>query len=227
MKKKINVIGDVAGRYDELMLLLKKMPKADLTVFVGDLNDRGSQSKEVIEYVMNAPNTLCLQSNHGDMMVDFHDGIKLYHVEDFLRNGGTATCASYDVGLHNGDLRKIITEFRDKVPKEHIEWLRNLPYYYEDEHLFISHAAKDPTKSLEKVCTNSPESYRYNIIWNRGGPREMKGKLQVMGHNSHWGLKRFGTYDNPWAMCIDGSRKDMLTGLHVPTLGIYQEEYKD
>lgn len=224
---KINVIADVAGRYDELKLLLAKMPKADLTVFVGDLNDRGSQSKEVIDYVMNAPNTLCLQSNHGDMMVDFYDGVKRYHVEDFLRNGGTSTCASYDVGLHNGDLRAIVKEFRAKVPKAHIDFLRDCPYYYEDDNLFISHAAKNPNFSLEDVCTNTPESYRYNIIWNRDKPREIEGKLQVMGHNSQFGLRRWGTYSSPYAMCIDGSAKKVLTGLHCPTLGIFQQDYKE
>jgi len=34
---KINIIGDIAGRYDELMLLIEKMPKADLIISVGDL----------------------------------------------------------------------------------------------------------------------------------------------------------------------------------------------
>lgn len=222
----MNIIGDIAGRYDELKLLLAKMPQ-EKTIYVGDLNDRGPKSREVIEFVMNDPNAICLQSNHGDMMVDFYDGIKRYHIEDFLRNGGTATCASYDVGLHGGHLKAILAEFRNKVPQEHIEWLRNLPYYYEDDKLFVSHAAKNPVYPLEKVCDNSPESYYYNIIWNRGEPREIKGKLQVMGHNSHWSLKRFGTYNNPWAMCIDDSRHNNLTGLHVPTLTIYQQEYLD
>lgn len=223
----MNIIGDIAGRYDELQLLLAKMPKVDKTIYVGDLNDRGPKSKEVIEYVKNDPNSLCLHSNHGDMMVDFYDGIKNYHAEDFIRNGGGATIKSYDVGLHNGDLRAIIKDFRNKVPQEHIEWLRNLPYFYEDDKLFVSHAAKNPVFSVEQISSNTPDSMDYNLLWNRGQPREIPGKLQVMGHNSHWGLKRFGTYDNPWAMCIDGSRGNALTGLHVPTLTIYQQEYLD
>jgi len=221
----MNVIGDIAGRFDELMLLLDKMPKSDFTVYVGDLNDRGPKSKEVIEHVMNSPESYCAQSNHGDMMVDFYDGIKRYSSEDFLKNGGTATLKSYDCGLHNGDIRAMVKEFRSKVPESHINWLRDLPYYYENGKVFVSHAAKDPTRSLDSVCTNYIESIYYNILWNRGEPGKMDGKLQIMGHNSHWSLKRFGVYNNPYAMCIDGSKDNMLTGLHVPTLTIYQQEY--
>lgn len=223
----MNVIGDVAGRFDELQLLLAKMPKADKTIYVGDLNDRGPKSKEVIDFVMNDSKSICLQSNHGDMMVDFHDGVKRYHPQDFLSNGGTSTCASYDVGLYGGDIRAIVKDFRAKVPPKHIEWLRNLDYYHNDDKAFISHAARNPNYDLVAICTNSNESIYYNLLWNRGEPSEIKDKLQIMGHNSHWGVKRFGNHDKPWAMCIDGSRSNVLTGLHVPTMTIYQQEYLD
>ena len=66
-----NIIGDIAGRFDELMLLLAKMPEADKVILVGDMVDRGPKSKEVIEWAMNNPNVIAIKGNHEDMMVDF------------------------------------------------------------------------------------------------------------------------------------------------------------
>jgi len=221
----MNIIADVAGRYDELMLLLNQMPKSDLTIYVGDLNDRGPKSKQVIEYVMSEPNSICLNSNHGDMFVDFYEGIHRYYRDDFLRNGGITTLKSYGCGLQDGDLQKIVDEVQDNVPKKHIDWLKNLPYYYENDNVFISHAAKNPTFPLDSLCVNDPKSIYYNLLWNRGEPGKIEGKLQIMGHNSHWGIKKFGNPDKPWAICIDGSRKNRLTGLHLTDLSLYHQDY--
>lgn len=49
MHSTINIIADVAGRFDELMELLGKMPAASLTLGVGDLVDRGPKSRQVID----------------------------------------------------------------------------------------------------------------------------------------------------------------------------------
>ena len=71
---KINIIGDIAGRYDELMLLLAKMPEADLIVSVGDMVDRGPKSKEVIEFFMTNPKAYAIYGNHESMMYEHLTG---------------------------------------------------------------------------------------------------------------------------------------------------------
>ena len=56
-----NIIGDIAGRFDELMLLLAKMPESDKVILLGDMVDRGSQSKQVIEWAMTNPNVIAIK----------------------------------------------------------------------------------------------------------------------------------------------------------------------
>lgn len=239
----LNIIGDIAGRKDEFDLLREKMPK-DKFLLVGDLNDRGPKSKEVIQWCIDN-NAIVLQSNHGDMFVDFYEGRKKYHPVDFLKNGGINTIGSYIPGwfapswmnhldrkyFTHSELTHIINEsvglielLRKEVPKEHIEYLKNLPFYYREEGLFVSHAAWHPRLTLEQVCQSNEYSMDNSIIWSRYKPREREGMLQVFGHNScfEW----YGE-NRRWAVCIDDSKNNKLTGLHWPSLQVFQQDYLD
>ena len=78
-----DIIGDVHGCYDELVLLLEKLgyevqpdkitpPPGRKALFVGDLVDRGSKTPEVMDLVMrliNADAALCVPGNHDVRLV--------------------------------------------------------------------------------------------------------------------------------------------------------------
>lgn len=207
----VNIIGDIAGQKKTLEALLAKMPQDEDIVLLGDLNDRGPDSKEVIEWAMNTPRVTTLHSNHGDMFVDFILGFRdpdycsRYHYADFFNNGGGQTMKSYFPEVNSKSLQEAI----EAVPMEHIKWLQGLPISYEVTGL---------------LCTHAPfEKYydRMDSVWNRSNPNKMGGVLQVFGHNAHWGLRWF----EDWAVCIDTSREKVLTGLHWPTKQIFQQEY--
>ena len=60
-------ISDVHGQFDKMMIALDKAnfnPKTDTLVTLGDLFDRGDNSKEVLEYVMSLPNYIPIWGNH-------------------------------------------------------------------------------------------------------------------------------------------------------------------
>lgn len=225
----MNIIADVAGRFDELMELVKKMPDGEKILFVGDLHDRGPKSKEVIEWVMGSPHNLCLHSNHGDMFVDFYNGPTDYGHNIFLANGGVSTLKSYDVSLTQ-NLKELIANTREKVPAEHIEWLKTRPYYHEEEGLFVSHAARHPGFNLNDICFTGIGRLMgslddHSLLWNRGSPERMEGVLQVFGHNSR--MDRFEKDGELWAICIDDCSRKKLTGINWPTKEIYQVPYKE
>src|SRR6185436_539286 len=93
-------------------------------VLVGDLNDRGPRTKEMIAWaIKNETLWPTLDSNHGDLMVDFYDGIKYYSAGDFLRNGGYQTLISYGMPIPSSpylDPRECVKWARELIPKEHI-----------------------------------------------------------------------------------------------------------
>lgn len=83
-----DIIGDVHGCYDELLLLLEKLgyqidsdkitpPDGRKAIFLGDLVDRGPKIPQVLRLVMNmvAANTaICIPGNHDDKLKRALDG---------------------------------------------------------------------------------------------------------------------------------------------------------
>lgn len=211
-----NIVGDVAGRFTELMLLLAKMPAADKTILLGDMMDRGDQSKQVIEWAMNNPDVIAIKGNHEDMMIDFWENTKRYEEGIWVMNGGNTTIRSYDCLLYPG---KPSNEhlIRDYIPKEHIEWLKNLPIFFKDfsdsDGLFVSHAPWNGSFALGNYKSEE------DALWNRYKPHDHEGVFQIFGHNSS--LKQYGNH----AICIDNSSKRVLTGIHWPTKQIFEVDY--
>ena len=60
-------ISDVHGNYEKMVAALEANhfnKEKDTLVSVGDPFDRGSKSKEVLEYIMSCPNRILLWGNH-------------------------------------------------------------------------------------------------------------------------------------------------------------------
>lgn len=269
-----NVIGDVAGQLKTLEALIAKMPKGEL-ICLGDPNDRGPDSKGVIEYLMNNGRTV--DSNHAHMLVETWEqstmpgAMPLFYQKDILfYNGGIATMSSYDIDWKNKINFELINEnysnnckfdnkIQDVIPKSHIDFLKNCPMYIEDHSYIFSHAPVHQGLTLakaSKIGTGFFEMFdshsEYSLLWNRYVPNRpnkyLNGKINVFGHNSSdsvkiyctkypegWKvdqlkldnyIKEFGT-GNIWAICIDTSSAKILTGLHLPSMVIYQQEYLD
>lgn len=195
----MNIIADVAGRFDELMLLLVQMPKDEPIVLVGDLMDRGSQSKQVIEWAMRTPNVVAIKGNHEDMMIDFYEDTRIYGYEIWEMNGGYKTLESY----------------KNEIPKEHIEWLKKNPIFIKENGLFISHAPWDPQLPLGEIVNET------DSLWNREPPTPQIGTFQIFGHNSS--MKQYGDY----AICIDDCSHKRLAGIHWPSKKVYFQDYLD
>jgi hypothetical protein len=215
-----NIIGDIAGELETTLALLDIMPKGATPVSVGDMVDRGPDSMGVLDFFMG--NGLAVLGNHEHMMLDRCTDGGYYNQQAWFHNGGRMTVASFDVD-HSMD-----------IPLKYINYLRDLPLYLELEPdkdgvvPFVSHAARRPDWTVDQCTTLGPYaecSYgKDSILWNRGTPRAMPGMIQIFGHNSHWGLKRF---DHANAICIDTSASQVLTGMHWPSREIFQVPFKE
>lgn len=213
---KMNIISDIAGRYSELIKLIEKMPEDEEGyLFLGDMLDRGNQSPQVIEFARTTPNVKTIRGNHEDMFLDYFDGdyfMKDYDEELWIfHNGGKATLDSYGkIYGYDSSIGK------PKIPKEHLHFIRSLPLYIETDKFLITHAPLYSQFSLERAC--SVPSFETSILWNRGKPIK-RDKFQIFGHCGE--LKKYSDY----AICIDDSWKDKLTGLNTKTMEIFQQPY--
>lgn len=227
VKEHLTIVADIAGQYDAFLRLIKQVPKEDKIILVGDLVDRGPKSKEVIEWAMTTPNVVTLLGNHEHMMIDWYRSGGVYGGDIWFMNGGIKTLESY--GYEKG---KPLVKQRNIIPESHIEWLENLPLTYETEDFYISHAPKSrqigDSEKDRKGSLNQIWREDANFVWNRRQPIDMNDRVQIFGHNSHWGLKT-GDRDDGTAswICLDDSRKDILTALNTREFEVFQEPYEE
>ncbi len=196
----VYAIGDVHGRLALLRGALALIeadggPDAPV-VLVGDLVDRGPDSRGVIEHLMagqaaGRPWTV-LKGNHDRMFQWFlgpepRDDPRLFPPLDWLhpRLGGRATLASYGVSAHGWRGRRAIhADARAAVPRAHLDWLAALPLTHERDvgdapHLFV-HAGLRPGVPL-------PEQAEEDLLWIRAEWEAEAGPLPwrvVHGHTS-------------------------------------------
>lgn len=216
-------IGDVAGQYDALIKLVDKLPKKDKPIILlGDLNDRGWKSKDVIQWAIdndvdNGGRVTTLDSNHGDMFVDWYNAITRsrhdynirYDDGIFFSNGGRATVSSYNIDFTAGDITKQVND--NDTMLNHIEWLSlrpsNIKIEVNGHKYLLTHAPLNinPHRTLEQFFdvgtgfANKPYFFRcdseYNYQWNRYEPdrfhHELPDTISVFGHNSVNTVKLF------------------------------------
>lgn len=197
------LIGDVAGEFDALVRLASRFPQENI-LLLGDMVDRGPKSKEVVEF---AQINMAILGNHEHLMIDWYRSGGVYESDIWAYNGGGETIKSYG----------------GSIPEQVIEWMERLPLFWEDEKIFASHAPWPTDWNLGEL--GSAINAKFNAIWNRDYP-ERKNKLQVFGHNSHWGLRSFSDSEGVFAVCLDASRSGVLTAIDTNTMKIYQEPFR-
>jgi len=166
---RVYAIGDIHG-YADVLADLHRQIEDDLgdkpvdkpvILYVGDYIDRGSQSKQVldmlIERELTAPHFqhIFLMGNHEDAMFNEFlmnpTGLR----QDWLQWGGAETVESYgieidrSVPLHK-QILSIAQRLNDVLPTTHREFLKNLKLYHQlGDYLFV-HAGIKPGVPLEK-----------------------------------------------------------------------------
>ncbi|MBN1843849.1 MAG: serine/threonine protein phosphatase [Deltaproteobacteria bacterium] len=132
---KIFAVGDIHGCLDKLVSLMAIIDidlKKHTLVFIGDYIDRGPDSKEVVDYLIDlgqrADRVVFLKGNHELMLEDYLSGADRL---TFLYNGGEATLNSYM--KNTGQLEA------NPIPPQHLEFFDNLRLYYETEDYIFVH----------------------------------------------------------------------------------------
>jgi serine/threonine protein phosphatase 1 len=143
-------IGDVHGelaKLDELLRCIRedavRRKVAHRVVFLGDLVDRGPDSRGVIERVMPlcaSGEAIAIKGNHEELMLHACANTESIGVYWWAENGGDETIMSYARANGYAD------DFRDAIDKAHVAWLRALPVMIRDEErrLVFVHGGIDP-----------------------------------------------------------------------------------
>jgi serine/threonine protein phosphatase 1 len=189
LSKRIVAIGDIHGCSIALNTLLNAIdPQPDDTIVsLGDLVDRGDNSKGVIDSLMalrSKCNFVLVQGNHEDMLLAVVK--KVESPQEWLKHGGVSTLDSYGF---TGDL--------GVIPEDHIKFIETGVLYHEtDDHFFV-HGNYEPQKSLDD---QDEEILKWrSLIENTPGPH-MSGKKAIVGHTPD---KSGEVFDIGHLMCLD------------------------
>ncbi len=156
--RRIYAIGDVHGRLDCLDALIAQTDDESTgaqIILLGDLIDRGPQSRGVVERAMELGSTrgaVLLMGNHEEVLIKAWEGdaqaARLLH-----RIGGRATLLSYGVdadAYDRADIDELLMLIATAIPAEHIQFLRRgADQYQVGDYLFV-HAGIRPGVELAR-----------------------------------------------------------------------------
>jgi serine/threonine protein phosphatase 1 len=149
-------IGDIHGCANSLDALLDKLGPTsdDHLLFVGDYIDRGPDSKDVIDQLLDLREDVdCtfLRGNHESLMLGYLDSgaFNLWRV-----NGGISTLQSY-VRSGESDI---------DIPEPHATFVRETELYHETDDFFFVHAGLKADLSIEENLEADDESV---FLWER------------------------------------------------------------
>jgi serine/threonine protein phosphatase 1 len=171
MDDRLFAIGDIHGCFDSFKELVEnkiELKKEDKLILLGDYIDRGIQSKEVIDYIIELQqggfDITPLQGNHEAMLLDAIKNEK--HLYIWIANGGQATLNSFKIKSIK-DIESIYTDF-----------FNELPYFFAfREYLFVHGGFNDddtnPFDDKELMLWESRKKYINPML---------KDKIIVHGH---------------------------------------------
>lgn len=183
----LSVIGDVHGCDDALSRLLA-MPEvaAGQLVFVGDLIDRGPDSKAVLDRVIGLARdgaASVIMGNHERMLLDFLDNPS-GKARRWLTFGGAQTLESYGIapppeGAPPRRLNRVRDALAAALGEDAIAWLRARPLVFSSGNVAVVHAGADPERAMD-------EQRAAVLLWgheNLGAVARRDGTWIVHGHS--------------------------------------------
>jgi serine/threonine protein phosphatase 1 len=183
-------IGDLHGCPKTLLKTLRviEFDENDTLVLLGDYIDRGPDSARVISEIIKLQSCgftiVPLKGNHEQYLLDSYNDKKEYSIwsgkdnvfNSWMMNGGRETLLSYGY-VDSGYCKPDWKEF---IPKEHIDWMFNLPIMFITPEFVFVHAGLD-------FSTNDPiyETSDDCALWSRTGyidNSKINNRVLITGH---------------------------------------------
>lgn len=202
--KKVTIIGDIHGCYDELDQLLDTIdwsPSSHTLILTGDLIDRGPKIKETLMFAMNTPSVYSLMSNHEQKLLRYLQGRQVQATS----------------------LAKTIQQCGESFLQDptFLKWLESLPYIVRfADNSYVVHAGIRPDRPINKQqkdhCiyirtwnqktrkisneSRDPWWYEYPYLYSSRRQQHSAASIKIFfGHQRH-----DKAWVSQWACALDG-----------------------
>ncbi|MBC7863971.1 MAG: serine/threonine protein phosphatase [Bacteroidia bacterium] len=206
----IYAVGDIHGCFTALVRIFNSLEigKDDKAIFLGDYIDRGHNSKEVIEWMLEKstnPNFIFLKGNHELMMLEARTNFARFSIWQW--NGGHKVLDNYGIGDE--------TDWVNKIPEAHWKFIESTKKYYTVGNFIFVHAALVPGVPLEQQHDDIvywkhaevPEMYSQNKIVVCGHTSRKNGQIANFGHTICVDTWACG---GQWLTCLDVTTGNFL-----------------
>jgi serine/threonine protein phosphatase 1 len=166
-------IGDIHGCAAALETILTAIApqKEDLIVILGDVIDRGPNSRKAVELLLELQQhcTLkCVMGNHEEMFLGVMRGKT--SPQRWIQFGGASMLDSYGFV---GDL--------SVIPQEHVEFIESFVNYVEADRHFFVHANYEANVML---ADQNPRFLRWLTLDQSLPDPHVSGKAAIVGHSA-------------------------------------------
>jgi serine/threonine protein phosphatase 1 len=200
MDKRLLAIGDIHGCYDQFIELVEKnirLRKDDRLVLLGDYIDRGTKSREVIDYIIKLQeggfDIIPLMGNHESMMLDALATEQSKY--NWFMNGGYETLYSFGI------------ESLDELDTRYLHFFKSLLHYYIHHKFIFVHAGFNDG-------INNPFEDKFQMIWSRNENYSnpvFNDKVIIHGHTPI-----------PFSLCQEEVRSDPKV-INIDTGCVYND----
>lgn len=181
-KEKIFVVGDVHGQITMVEKLLKHWkPEEEQLLFVGDLADRGENSKATLELacdLVEKQNAIVIKGNHDEMLEMFLENPSEHVMLYYMNGGGSTVNSLLGREANQQEFEKNAQEIKEQYPWL-LPFLKSLPLHYEWEDYLFVHAGVNLRKD------NWRDSSNHDFVWIREGFYDQPNhtdKTIIFGH---------------------------------------------
>ncbi len=167
------VLTDIHGKNELFRKALKLigLKKTDKLFILGDVIDRGEDSKGLLDTILllkeSGFDINCLIGNHEKMFLDAF--LDYNNLNLWLMNGGSKTLSSF------------LTSSIEKIPQKYVDLIRSFRYHIEYEQFILVHAALN-------MKIENPYSDMKTLLWERDpfkflDAKWLDGRKIIHGHN--------------------------------------------
>jgi len=143
-------------------------------IFLGDYLDRGPDAKALVDLAitLQAQGHVFLCGNHEYTLVRALEN-DVNWIRRWTLNYERGTCLSYGFNPKGMLPQEKISALRSVIPQNHIEFFKNLPWFYETENEFFIHAGLDPIESFEVQLASLAEKWSAHWQIDKRGPKQL------------------------------------------------------
>lgn len=193
---KIFAVSDIHSFYTPMKEALDKAGfesgnEQQLLVACGDCFDRGNESQQVLDYLMNVPNKILVKGNHESLFEEFCQ--RRHPMSHDWSNGTAKTIMDLAPEAKNWDVACMVAIEKMKPLLDQM-----VDYYETENYIFVHSFVALKCNDNYPVYYTRNKKFEYNPDWRTA-------------HASAWETARWG---NPFKLADDGLNKTGKTIVH-------------